>query len=261
MGVKGLYSYLRDYRKPVDKSNIRAIGVDALSILYKFRGNMDSVLQFLKPFQKSDISIIFVFDGKAPDEKQEEVEHRREKRNEANQQANSIREFLKQDTVDERTKKILEKKVKELENGAGWHVTRDIRTSCKEMLSKEGIESKKAIGEADDLLISMWRTDEIQAIVSCDMDFLVAGVKKLIVPSYHCEMIQLEKVLEKEDLTFQQFQEAAILCSSNVSPIKAFQWMRYYGSIETLTKKHPELCNFEKEYVERMIEKFNTTKV
>lgn len=256
MGVKGLYSYLRDYRKPVDKSNIKAIGVDALSILYKFRGNMESVLQFLKPFQKDRISIVFVFDGKAPEEKHEEIEHRREKRNEANQQANSIREFLKQGTVDEPTKKILERKIKELENGAGWHVTRDVRANCQELLTKEGIESRKAQGEADDLLIGMWKKDEIQAIVSCDMDFLVAGIKKLIIPSYHCEMIQLEEVLEKEDLNFKQFQEAAILCMKNVNANKAFTWLRYYGTIENIQKKHPELIDISKEYIESVIGRY-----
>lgn len=266
MGVKGLYSYLRDYRKPVDKNslqNIETIGVDGLSILYKYRGDSQRIVKFLNPFLKNQIKIIFVFDGKAPEEKREEVETRRERRLEANVQASSIREFLEKETHDEKTRALLEKKIRELEFGPGWYVTREIRHQCQEVLGKIGVECIKAKGEADDLLIHMWKENTIQSIVSCDMDFLVAGVSKLFIPENSCraEHIDVEEMLRLEEITFRQFQEAAVLCMNQINSHKAFTWIRYYKSIENLKKKHPELCTLEKEYIERMIEKFNTTKV
>lgn len=262
MGVKGLYSYLRGYRKQVNVNtleNIQSIGVDGLSVLYKFRGNAERILQFLKPFREKGIKILFVFDGKAPEEKREEVEQRKEKREAANDQASSIREFLQQENVDEKTRILLERKIHELEFGAGWFVTREIRHHCQDILRKQGIESIKAKGEADDVLISMWRAGSIQAIISCDMDFLVAGVSTLFIPNNggQVEYIDISKVLELEEISFHQFQEAAILCMNNIYANKAFTWIRHYKSIENIKKKHSHLCNLEKEYVEKMIGKFN----
>lgn len=262
MGVKGLYSYLRGYRKQVNVNTlegIQSIGVDGLSILYKFRGDGDRILQFLKPFKEKGIKILFVFDGKAPEEKRDEVEQRKEKREAANDQASSIREFLQQETVDEKTRAILERKIHELEFGAGWFVTREIRYKCQDILRRQGIESIKAKGEADDLLISMWKEGSIQGIISCDMDFLVAGVSNVFIPTNGCqaEYIDMNKVLEMEEISFRQFQEAAILCMNNIYANKAFTWIRHYKTIENLQKKHPHLCNVEKNYVERMIDKFN----
>lgn len=262
MGVKGLYSYLRGYRKQVNVNTldgVQSIGVDGLSILYKFRGNAERILQFLKPFRDKDIKILFVFDGKAPEEKREEVEQRREKREIANDQATSIREFLQQENVDEKTRSLLEKKIHELELGAGWFVTREIRYKCQDILRRAGIQSVKTEGEADNLLIAMWRCNSIQAILSCDMDFMVAGVKNLFIPtnSGQCEHISIDTVLEAEGLSFRQFQEASVLCMNQVIANRAFTWMRYYGTIANLQKKHPELCKLEKEYVQRILDHFN----
>ena len=262
MGVKGLYSYLRGYRKQVNVNTlegVQSIGVDGLSVLYKFRGNGDRILHFLKPFKDKGIKILFVFDGKAPEEKREEVEQRKEKREAANDQASSIREFLQQENVDEKTRAILERKIHELEFGAGWFVTREIRYKCQDILRRAGIPSVKTEGEADNLLIAMWKRNSIQAILSCDMDFMVAGVNNLYIPtnSGQCEHISIKNVLELEGLSFRQFQEASILCMNQVIANRAFTWMRYYGSIVNLQKKHPELCKLDKEYVQRMIDNFN----
>jgi 5'-3' exonuclease len=262
MGVKGLYSYLRGYRNQVNVNtleNVKTIGVDGLSILYKFRGNAEKILEFLKPFRDKDIKIVFVFDGKAPEEKREEVEQRKEKREAANDQATSIREFLQQENVDEKTRVILERKIHELEFGAGWFVTREIRHHCQDILRRQGIESMKAKGEADDVLISMWREGSIQAIISADMDFMVAGVSNLFIPTNggQAEYIHIQKVLELEEISFRQFQEAAILCMNNIYANKAFTWIRHYKSIENIKNKHPHLCTLEKDYIESMIQKFN----
>lgn len=253
MGVKGLYSYLRPYRHPVDLATVSKglIGVDALSILYKFRGNTEMILDFLKPFQSIGCSLLFVFDGKPPDSKKEEVNSRKAKRNDARDEATALKTYLELPetiaTLDGRGRTLIERKIHSLEHGEGWYITRDVRHAFQDVLRSKEIAFVKAIGEADDVLMSLWSDNKLISIVSSDMDFLVAGVERLWIPTVNgCEEVRLSIVLEKEELSMASFRDAAILCGVstgyvflNMYPQKAFTFMRHYGSLERLADKQP----------------------
>ncbi len=265
MGVKGLYSYLRSYRHPIDLgAEPKAIGVDGLSILYKFRGDSAAIVKALEPFTTQGYKFLFVFDGKPPETKMEEVEARKEKRAAALLHATALKQFLdsedSRDVLDARSRAQLERKIQGIHTGEAWHVSRDNRRACKHSLWTAGIPCIKAKGEADDLLFALWRESKIQAIVSTDMDFLVAGVSQVWIPSPHgpWEEILLEDVLRGEDVTFKGFQDAAILCGMDtgsaqvrLQPQRAFSFMRHYGSLEILEARQPQLWDFEgcREYV------------
>jgi 5'-3' exonuclease len=246
MGVKGLYSYLRPYRQPVDTTTLPKglIGVDALSVLYKFRGNTEAILTFLEPFRAA-ADLLFVFDGKAPESKKDEIDERKSKRNTAAAEADTLRAFLKSATMDERDRRILERKIQVLDHGA-WSMTRETRHAFQDVLRAHTIRFVKAKGEADDVLMSLWSDRRIIGIISTDMDFLVAGVERLWIPSPRPEEITLSSVLKNEDLSLSSFRDAAILCGVstgytfvNMYPHKAFTFMRHYGSLERLFKKQP----------------------
>jgi 5'-3' exonuclease len=265
MGVKGLYSYLRAYRHPIDikslelkgKEGKEYVGVDGLSMLYKFRGNAAAILAALKPFQEKGYTFIFVFDGKPPDTKIEEVETRKGKRNAAIEQANVLQQYLESqeshDALDDRSRAFLERKVQGIHIGDAWYVSRDIRRSCKGALWAAGIQSIKATGEADDLLLALWHEGKIHHIVSTDMDFLVAGIPQIWIPSpYSFDEITLADVLIGEDVDFKGFQDASILCgmdagaaAERIQPPRAFSYMRHYGSLDILENRQPQLWNFE----------------
>ena len=256
MGVKGLYTYLRPYRHVLDMATVlpnSVIGVDALSLLYKFRGNTEMILKFLEPFQRLDCKILFVFDGKAPDTKKEEIDLRKVKREGAREEAASLRSYLElpetAETLDEKGRKLIERKIHALENGQGWYMTREARHAFQDVLRRNGICFVKAKGEADDVLMSLWSEGRLCAIVSSDMDFLVAGVERLWIPSFdRCEEVLLSTVLEEEGLSMASFRDAAILCGlsigytfTNMYPQKAFTFMRHYGSLEVLARRQPDL--------------------
>ena len=250
MGVKGLYSYLRPHRKPLDTTTIPKglIGVDALSVLYKFRGNTDAILAFLEPFKAN--TLLFVFDGKAPDTKRDEVDDRRTKRNDAREEAIVLKAYLddSETVLEERDRKIIERKISVLEHGA-WSMTREARHSFQDVLRHNSMQFVKAKGEADDVLMSLWYDRKLAGIISADMDFLVAGVERLWIPTLKgAEEVRLSAVLEKEEITMSSFIDAAILCGVstgytfvNMYPQKAFTFMRHYGSLEVLARRQPAL--------------------
>lgn len=258
MGVKGLYSYLRPHRKPLDLTTIPKglIGVDALSVLYKFRGNTEAILAFLEPFisANAENTLLFVFDGKAPETKRDEVDSRRTKRNDAKEESVILRAYLDnpetQAALEERDRKIIERKISVLENGA-WSMTREGRHAFQDVLRHKGIQFVKAKGEADDVLMSLWSDKKLVGIISADMDFLVAGVERLWIPccaKSGAEEVCLSAVLAKEELSMSSFVDAAILCGVstgytfvNMYPQKAFTFMRHYGSLEVLARRQPAL--------------------
>lgn len=253
MGVKGLYSYLRPHRKPLDSTTIPKglIGVDALSVLYKFRGNTDAILAFLEPFRQAGAALLFVFDGKAPETKRDQVDTRRTKRNDAREEAGVLKAYLddSETVLEERDRKIIQRKISVLENGA-WSMTREARHAFQDALRLSEIQFVKAKGEADDVLMSLWHDHKLVGIISADMDFLVAGVERIWIPCAMkgAEEVRLSAVLEKEEVSMSSFIDAAILCGVstgytfvNMYPQKAFTFMRHYGSLEVLAKRQPTL--------------------
>jgi 5'-3' exonuclease len=258
MGVKGLYTYLRPYRRDIYPHGAIGpatptpqplrIGIDAMSILYKYKGAYADLYPILTALKSQGHKLVFVFDGKPPAEKGEEVAARKEARQEAVAQAAAIKDHLAAEgaagPTSERERKILELSAARLEF-QGWHMTRDVRHAFQKALWDMEIPYVKALGEADDVLVDLAKAGKVDVVVSTDMDFLLSGVQRLWIPFRKLadgfEEVDLWAVLEGEGLAPAGLCDAGILCG--VEPLrgqvsfgahKAFEWMRYYQSIEAL---------------------------
>jgi 5'-3' exonuclease len=251
MGVKGLYTYLKGYRHDIYTQTIPIepklrIGFDAMSMLYKYKSGYEDMYTGLAEMKAAGHRLLFVFDGKAPVEKEAEVKERRDARQDAVQQAVALKEHLTSETISDKERAILEFSVARLEF-QGWHITREIRHDFQKALFKIGIPYVKALGEADDVLTDLLAARKLDVIVSTDMDFLIAGAQRLWIPfrkSYDgFEEILLEEVLQGEGVSQASLLDAGILCGVeplrgrvNINSVTAFGWMRYYKNIETLLK-------------------------
>jgi len=251
MGVKGLYTYLRAYRHDIYTQTIPRepklrIGFDAMSMLYKYKSAYADMYPGLAELKAQGHTLLFVFDGKAPAQKEAEVKERREARQDASQQATSLKEHLTNTNISVKERAILEFSVARLEF-QGWHMTREIRHEVQKALFKMGIPYVKALGEADDVLTDLAAAGKLDVVVSTDMDFVLSGIKRLWIPfrkSYDgFEEIIISEVLQGEGLTPASLLDAGILCG--VEPLRgrvslnsmtAFSWMRYYKSIEGILK-------------------------
>jgi 5'-3' exonuclease len=247
MGVKGLYTYLKAYRHDIYTQTIPVktplrIGFDAMSMLYKYKSAYADMYPSLKELKEQGHQLVFIFDGKAPVEKEAEVKERRDARQDATQQAATLKEHLSTTTVSSREREILEFSLARLEY-QGWHMTREIRHSFQETLKGMDIPYVKAIQEADDVLVDLAGAGKLDVVVSTDMDFLLSGIQRLWIPfrkSYDgFEEILMSEVLQGEVLTQEALLDAGILCGVeplrgrlSMNPATAFSWLRYYGSIE-----------------------------
>lgn len=254
MGVKGLYTYLRPYRHdiyvtsadPVANEQQLRIGFDAMSILYKYKAAYEEIYPLLECLKGQGHRLLFVFDGKPPVEKQEEVKERREARADAMAQATALKEYLAGDAppTDKREREILEFSVARLEF-QGWQMSRDIRKAFQEKLKAMEIPFVKGSGEADEVLNDLVGAGKLDVVVSTDMDFLLSGASTLWIPSRKggdgFEEIVLAEVLEGEGVTREGLRDAGLLCGveplrgePSVLPPTAFGWMRYYGGMDAL---------------------------
>jgi 5'-3' exonuclease len=250
MGVKGLYTYLKHYRNDIDPrdSNERLrIGVDAMSLLYRYKGNTQGILELLTGLLKAGHVLFFVFDGKPPAEKEREVQARKDAKMEAGAKANSIESFLQSDAakeMEEPARQLLEVSLQRCQNQS-WHMTRELRHTFQQELWNLEIPYVKSISEADDVLVDLFAARKLDVILSSDMDYLLSGIGRLWIPThkgiFHFEEIVLAEVLVGEGMSLGGFMDAGLLCgteeregSQGVPCLTAFTWMRHYGSLEAL---------------------------
>lgn len=254
MGVKGLYSHLRPFRTETYVEDIPAattakplrIGFDAMSLLYKYKAAYKEMYPLLEALKAKGHILLFVFDGKPPVEKEEEVAARREARQDAAAKAVTLKEQLTSAELTPRERQILEYSVARLEF-QGWHMTRDIRHEVQQELWTRGIPYVKGLSEADQVLVDLVGAGKLDVVVSTDMDFLLSGVPQLWIPFRKhqdgFEVIETKEVLDAQAITQQQLLDAGILCGVEplrgkvaVLPQVAFGWIYHYGSLEAILK-------------------------
>ena len=259
MGVRGLYTYLRGYRRDIYTQTIPTepklrIGFDAMSMLYKYKSAYTDMYMSLKELKDQGHKLLFVFDGKTPVKKEAEVKERRDIREDATAQAAALKEHLNVASISEKERTIVEYSVARLEFH-GWHMTREIRHEFQKGLFKLGIPYVKAIHEADDVLTDLVGADKLDVVVSTDMDFIISGAKRLWIPFRKShdgfEEILVDQVLLEEELDRNSILDAGILCGVEplrgltVNSLTAFSWMRYYKSIENLLNSTVKYDNLD----------------
>lgn len=267
MGVKGLYTYVKKYRKDTLYESVPSqpplrIGFDAMSMLYKYKTNYPEMYPMLRQLKAAGHRLLFVFDGKPPAQKEAEVKERRDVRNSAASHAESLRTTLSDPTLHGQERAVLEYSLARLEF-QGWHVTREIRHTFQAVLATMEIPYVKAIVEADNALSELVGAGKLDVIVSSDMDFLLSGVPRLWIPfrtsNDGFEEVLLSRVLEGETMTLEMLRDAGILCGVeglrgkvSIQSVLAFSWIRYYKSIEGLlqsTIKEPQFEHLKDECV------------
>ena len=131
MGVRGLQSFIRKMTKKnktrtmkdlVDPTNQRLkIGIDISFYIYKWQGDVEKIVSFIRELQGNKHRILLAFDGRAEDGKQWEAQRRRDARSQELQSAKTIRTLLETETdnLTEDQRWLLEKQASEHQK-KGW---------------------------------------------------------------------------------------------------------------------------------------------
>jgi hypothetical protein len=255
MGVKGLQSFIKQYSTPRNvkdllnpKNSRLRIGIDISFYIYRWQGDVDRILSFLRSLQSNQHHVLLAFDGRAEDGKIWEAQRRREARENEMKSANQILEMLTTEDLSDDQRYLLEKQAAEHQK-KGWSLTRDMRHALKERLYEEKIPMVKAKGEADGLLSAASAKGDLDIVISGDMDLIAMGTKILWTPledGIHFREYNREELLKELNLGDWQFRSLCAMCFTEASqeqnPIsiqQAYQLMKVFRSLSVLKQKYP----------------------
>jgi len=177
------------------------------------------------------IKSVWVFDGKPPEIKSEELKER---------------EALKKDAE--------EKKISAEEAGDGEEEVKQAKRSlritpqmideAKALLTILGVPFIQAKGEAEAQCAVLNKLGKVDGVASEDMDSLAYGGKTLLRKFKNSKNpvieISLEKALSELGLNHDQFIDLCILCGSDytssikgIGPMNALKYIKKYGNLET----------------------------
>lgn len=269
MGVK-----LKDIinPEPINFKDIkgRTIAIDAFNTLYQFlsiirqrdgtplkdqNGNITShligILYRNSSIIEKEIKPVYVFDGKAPELKQETQEERRQIREESEKK---WKEALKRGDEEEARKYAMRSS----------KLSPYIINSSKKLLTLMGIPYIEACGEGEAQAAYMVKKGDVWATASQDYDCLLFGsprvVRNLAINSNlgNLEYYELKKVLKNLNITREQLIEMGILIGTDFNEGKkrvgAKTALKYAksGELEKVFKKFEKESNQDLESVKEI---------
>ena len=202
------------------------------------------------------IKLVYVFDGKPPELKAQEIEKRTAQRRQARDMY--LKALQAGDQVQAR--KYAE---------ASTILRRDMVADAKQMLDAMGIPWVDAPSEGEAQASVMASEGTVRAVASQDHDSIIFGApilvrnvtisgkrrlpSKGIVINVQPERITLASVLEATGLTREQLVDFAILLGTDfnpggfegIGPVKALKFLKKYGSLEAVTELKEELSKID----------------
>ncbi len=182
MGIKLLNKFLNIHApkgiKSVHLSQFygKKICIDSMIYIYKFLsedGLLEKMYLMGIIFKKYNIIPIFIFDGKPPKEKYDEIQKRNEKRSEALLEYEE--KIKKLDIKNPNDRKELIRLKRQTIRVRRTHII-----SVQELISSMGFKYLIADGEADVLCAKLIHSKKVDACLSDDMDMFAYGCNKVL---------------------------------------------------------------------------------
>ncbi|XP_030540659.1 flap endonuclease 1-like [Rhodamnia argentea] len=260
MGIKGLTKLLADNApKAMKEQKLESyfgqrIAVDASMSIYQFlvvvgrkgtqmltneAGDVTSHLQgmFYRTIRllEAGIKPVYVFDGKPPDLKKQELAKRFSKRADALEDLAVAIASQNREDIEKFSKRTVK-------------VTQQHNEDCKKLLRLMGVPVVEAPSEAEAQCAALCKAGKVYAVASEDMDSLTFGAPRLLrhlmdpssrkVPVMEFEIF---KILEEMNLDMNQFIDLCILsgcdyCESirGIGGLTALKLIRQHGSMENI---------------------------
>ena len=99
MGVRGVWTYFRSLFKHVDLDQLhkkKTIGIDMLSLIYTYRTLLDDLIIYINQLHTAGHTVICVWDGVAPTEKQAILKHRKSERDISLEKKDTLKTYLEE---------------------------------------------------------------------------------------------------------------------------------------------------------------------
>lgn len=226
MGVKQLNTFLTKnandclIKTHLSKLKNKSIAVDTSIYLYRFiseNGLIEKFFEMCSLFIKYNITPIFVFDGKPPKEKEEELKKRSEIKQNAENEYNKLKKKLDQ-IQDENERKLIEEKMNILQKNFIRIKGSQIR-DVKELLRLYGMSYIDCNGEADQICAYLCKIGKTYACLTEDMDQFIYGTERIMryfsIIKENFVMYDINKIYKKINITKHNFKQMCILSGTD----------------------------------------------
>ena len=278
MGIKSLTQTIKKYSPDsiihdnLYKLSGKKVAVDASLIIYqqllntphgrfftnkegKITNHITGLFYKIMNYISLNIELIFIFDGKPPDNKYKTIQKRKEKSEKAKNELNN------NNNLNEEEKNKLKKE--------SIRLTKNMINDVKYLLNLLGISYIDADGEGEAVASELCRINYVDYVLSEDMDSLVYGCPKLI---RNCidkklkrkdiiSIFDYHQILKDLNLNNDQFMDFCILCGCDycnsvpkIGNITAFKLIQKYKTIENIIDN----TNFD--FPENYLTDFNNSK-
>ena len=230
----------------------KRIAVDISIYMYRFLSDgdfMEHMYLFLSIFKYYCIVPVFIFDGKPPVEKTAILKRRYSEKRDAHAEYTQL-ETATTDMADSKEKDELLQKMNALKKKmlrvTYFHIDQVI-----ELIKAFGFEYYMAPHEADQLCSYLTITRNTYAVLSDDMDFIVAGcpfvIRNLNLASHEATMYDTEHIFKELELSLTEFRKIIVLAGTDygiVTTINIRKAFEYYQKYMEALAGNPESSNF-----------------
>lgn len=273
MGIKGLTKTIMKHSPDaVTNENLyklsgKRVAVDASLILYqqllkspngkifknskgKITSHITGVFYKIMNYISLNIEMIFIFDGKPPDNKQDCINQRKEKSKKAKEASLT--------SSSEEEKQKLEK--------SALRLTSEMVNDVKKLLNLMGISYiHPDVGEGEAYASELCRMGYVDYVLTEDMDTMAYACPKLI---RNCidkslkrkdivSIFDYTKIISDIELTHEQFLDFCILCGCDYCPVvprigeaTAMKLIKTHGNIEEIIEKTKNKYAFPENYID-----------
>jgi len=267
MGIRGAWTTFRRLFNSIDPLQVESkkIGIDMFSLVYTHRTALEELLELLKSWSSHGHILTCIWDGTAPKDKQEIIGQRRNARESAMDTKSELEEYLEkfETQLNEHDIKHLKTAITSL-SWQGWHLTGSLKKEIQEKLG-EKVKHIYAPGEADDMLLEMLDTKQIDIIMSLDSDLFAMGGEHIwrllrIRKEWIIEDIYVERVCDKAGISLSMLQDACFLAGWDRCHLTGVCYMpfevalnriKHYGNLQSVLDKFP-VDTVDKEAFERL---------
>jgi hypothetical protein len=241
MGIRGAWTTFRKSFKtvePLDCANLR-IGIDMFSLVYTHRAHLDELLALIKSWSDHGHTVLCIWDGTAPKDKQEIIGQRRTIRESAMENKSDLETYLNEfgDKLSDTDIKHLKTAITSL-SWQGWHLTGTLKRKIQETLGTK-IEHIFAPGEADDVLIDMGFNKKIDITMTLDSDLFAMGAERIwrilrIRGKWLIEDISVEAVCNDWKISLSQLQDACFLAGWDRCHLTGVSYMPFESALNRI---------------------------
>jgi 5'-3' exonuclease len=285
MGIKNLHSFLRKKhanlykQKTLEDLKNKTIAIDTSIYMCKFKnsfGNkwLKGFFDLICLFRKHSIQIVFIFDSKAPPEKDLEREHRLQMREKNRLRIHNLMEEWEKysETKEDLETFPLLKKLCEKKEKSGIKVDKDIIYKAlsklqnnlilingddfellKQLLSIMGVPFDYATSEAEGTCALLNCLGIVDAVLTEDTDVLAYGAPVMLhnfsFKDNTFMEICLKDILTSLEISFEQFKDFCIMCGTDynnnipkIGPMKAFDLIVDKKSLDGISEKIDVSC-------------------